>query len=148
MDPQQFAPLPDATAAPWRRYGQWQRMLFPKLVGIVVEDLRTDYCRMRMPYRPELDQPHGVVHGGAIATLLDSVVVPAIGAAYDLDQRFATVSMNVDFLGAVVGEDVIAEGCVVQRGRSIAFCRAEAATPDGRLVATASLVYRIMGPRG
>jgi uncharacterized protein (TIGR00369 family) len=148
VDPEGFAPLPEATAAVWGRFGQWQRTFFPKLVGVVVEEVRTDYCRMRLPYRPELDQPHGLVHGGAIATLLDSVVVPAIGSAYDLDARFSTVSMHVDFLGAVKGEDVVAVGWVVQRGRTIVFCRAEAGTDGGRQVASASLVYRVSPPGG
>ncbi len=148
MDAERFPPLPEPVAAAWARFGDWgDRMYFPKLVGLVVDEVRTDFCRMRLPYRPELEQPHGAVHGGAIATLLDSVVVPAVGAAYGPDWRYATVSMHVDFLGAVAGEDLVADGWVEQRGRSIVFCRAEAATAAGRRVANASLVYKVSPPR-
>src|SRR5690606_4322160 len=84
------------------------------------------------PYRPELDQPHGVVHGGAIATLIDTVVVPAVGAAYEPGWEYATVTMDVQYLAAVVREDAVAEGWVAQRGRSLVFCRADVTTARGR----------------
>ena len=78
-----FEPLPDDVLDRWSTFGRWtDRTYFPSLVGLQMEELRLDYCRMRLPHRPELDQPHGVVHGGALATLIDTVVVPAIGSAY------------------------------------------------------------------
>ena len=74
------------------------RVFFPTLLGLVVEEVRVDYCRMRLPFRPELEQPAGLVHGGAIASLLDSVVVPAVGSAYGADARYSTVDMHVQFI--------------------------------------------------
>jgi uncharacterized protein (TIGR00369 family) len=140
-----FAPLPDETLAQWASFGTWDdRVYFPKVVGLVVEELRTDYARMRLPYRPELNQPAGVVHGGAIATLIDTVVVPAIGTGYDVRPRMLTVSMNVQYLGAVVEEDAIGEGWIEQRGRSMVFCRAEVrGGSSGKLCANATLVYKV-----
>ena len=75
-----YLPLPPEREALWSGYGQWDELYFPKLVGLEIEEIRTDYCRMRLPWRPELMQPAGAVHGGAIATLVDSVLVPAIGS--------------------------------------------------------------------
>ena len=77
----QFEPLPAEAAERWAGYGAWDEVYFPRLVGLVVEELRSDYCRMRLPWRTEITQPAGVAHGGAIAALVDSVVVPAIGSA-------------------------------------------------------------------
>ena len=136
-------PLPDEVLARWENFGRWpDRVLFPSLVGLQIEEMRTDYCRMRLPYRPELEQPFGVVHGGALATLADTVVVPAIGAAYGPDVQYVTVSMTINYLGAVVQSDAVAEGWVTRRGRTMAFCRAEA-TAGGKPVFEASLVYAI-----
>lgn len=141
MRADRFEPVPDDIRDLWDRFGRWEdRTYFPSLVGLRVEEVRYDYCRMRLPYRPELDQPHGLVHGGALATLIDSVVVPAIGSRLEPDVGYATVSMDINYLGAVRGADTVAEGWVTRRGRSMTFCRAEA-TSEGRLVAEASLVY-------
>jgi acyl-coenzyme A thioesterase PaaI-like protein len=43
----------------WARFPKgWDRILFPTLVGLELEEVRTDYARMRLPYRPELDRTH------------------------------------------------------------------------------------------
>jgi uncharacterized protein (TIGR00369 family) len=144
MHADRFAPLPAEKAAIWQKFGAWDQIYFPTLIGLQVEELRTDYARMRLPYRPELNQPAGVVHGGAIATLIDTVVVPTIGSYYDSMPRMLTVSMNVQYLGAIVEEDAIGEGWVEQRGRSIVFCRAEVhGATSGRTCASATLVYKV-----
>jgi uncharacterized protein (TIGR00369 family) len=144
MHADRFAPLPPEKLEWWSGFVAGDSVVFPTFVGLVVEELRTDYARMRLPYRPELNQPAGVMHGGAIATLLDTVVVPAIGTAYDDRQRMLTVSMNVQYLGALVEEDAIGEGWVEQRGRSIVFCRAEVTgASSGRVCANATLVYKV-----
>ena len=143
MRAEDFEPLSPEVAQRWAKFGQWEdRVLFPSIVGLRVDELREDYCRMRLPYRPELNQPFGVVHGGAIATLIDSVVVPAIGAAYGPDIQYVTVNMNINYTGAVVETDAVAEGWVTRRGRSTVFCRAEVFAGE-RLAAEASLVYAI-----
>ena len=147
MHADRFAPLPADVAARWRRFPHWDRTYFPNLVGLQVEELRTDYCRMRLPYRPELEQPAGVVHGGAIATLIDTVVVPAVGAAYDPDWVYVTLTMDIQYQGAVVREDAVAEGWVTQRGRAIVFCRAEVTTESGRQAAAGTLTYKVGPPR-
>lgn len=142
-----FEPLPAHRAATWGGFGAWQEEHFASLVGLEVEEIRSDYARMRLPFRSQLNQPAGVVHGGAIATLIDTVVVPAIGAGYDEQPRMVTVGMNIRYLGALVGEDAVAEGWVEQRGRSIVFCRAEVRTPAGAVVADGTLVYKVGAPR-
>lgn len=132
------------------RYGQSRdgTVYFPTLVGLIVEDVRADYCRMRLPWRTEISQPFGVAHGGAIATLIDSVIVPAIGSGYDEPVGFATIDFTVQLIGALRDDDAIAEGWVSQRGRSIAFCEAEVvAATSGELIARGLLTYRIQGAR-
>ena len=110
------------------------------------EEVRVDYCRMSLPHRPEIEQPAGLVHGGAIASLLDAVMVPAVGAAYGREARFSTVDMHVQFIGAVKQQDIVAEGWVVRRGRSVVFCESEVLNAvTGRLVAKSVLTYNVSG---
>ena len=136
-------PLTPERAERWSRFPDGDAVIFPTFIGLQVEEIRADYARMRLPYRPEFQQPAGVVHGGALATLIDTVVVPAVGSAYDMPVAMLTLSMTLNFVGAVVGEDAVAEGWIERRGRATVFCRAEARTPGRGLVATASLVYTV-----
>lgn len=133
----------------WSRFGRWERPYFFTHVGIVVEEVRLDYCRMRLPFRPELEQPMGVVHGGAIATLLDVVVVPAIGSAYESSVGYSTVTLDIQYLSALAGEDAGAEGWVVKRGRTVVFCESEVVgLTTGKKIARANMTYHVSQPRG
>lgn len=144
-----YQPLPADRAARWARFGHWEDALFPNVVGLELEEVRVDYSRMRLPYRPELRQPAGMVHGGAIATLIDTVVVPAIGAAYPELPVMLTIDMQIRYLGAAREADLVAEGWVVKRGRSVVFSQAEVTSgPDGALVAEGWLTYRVIVPDG
>ena len=142
-------PLPAERRALWNRFGPGDGdapPYFPGFVGLRVEEVRVDYARMRLPHRRELDQAQGIVHGGATATLVDTVVVPAIGSVYEQPRPLLTIGMSVQFLAAIRGEDAIAEGWVEKRGRSTCFCRVEIRSASGTLVATASVVYKIGRP--
>jgi len=145
-DPQSFDPLPAPTAQLWSRFGKWDEVYFPSFLGLELEEARVDYARMRLRYRPEHNQPAGVVHGGALATLIDTVVVPAVGSAYDAVPVMLTLSMNIQYLGAVRGEDAVAHGWVVRRGRRIVFCEVAVLTAGGEPAASGSLVYSVRPP--
>jgi uncharacterized protein (TIGR00369 family) len=147
----QHAPLPPHRTERWGRFGQAEGdggEYFINIVGIEVEEIRTDYCRMRLPWRRQITQPAGVAHGGALATLLDAVVVPAIGSGYDEPMGFSTVDLHIQYLNALVGEDAVAEGWIVQRGRSMVFCEAEiTGASSGKRIARSVLTYKLLGAR-
>jgi uncharacterized protein (TIGR00369 family) len=138
-----FPPLPAERAALWSTFGRWPTVYFPRLVGIDLEEVRTDYARMRLPFRPELNQPAGVVHGGAIATLIDTAVVPAVGSAYEEPRALFTIQMQVEYLDPIVEADAVAEAWIEKRGRSTVFCRVEVRTPAGTLAAIGTLIYKV-----
>ena len=143
---EQSAALAPEVEARWRKFATSDRIFYPALLGMVVEEVRVDYCRMSLPHRPEIEQPAGLVHGGAIASLLDAVMVPAVGAAYGREARFSTVDMHVQFIGAVKQQDIVAEGWVVRRGRSVVFCESEVLNAvTGGLVAKSVLTYNVSG---
>jgi uncharacterized protein (TIGR00369 family) len=140
---EQYEPLPPERTARWMKFAKWETVYFPQFLGFEVEEVRTDYARMRVPFRPEFNQPAGVMHGGVIMSLIDTVVVPVIGSAYDEPREIFTIDLSTRFIAPIVSEDAVAEGWVVKRGRSIIFLEAEVRTPSGVLAATGSLVYKV-----
>jgi len=140
----QYEPLPEDAAARWAKFGKSEAVFYPMLLGLDVEETRIDYCRMRMPFKAELLHPGGIVHGGAIASLMDAVLVPAVGSVLGPDDRFSTVDLHVQYIGAVKDEDVVAEGWVTKRGRRVVFCESEAVgASSGRLIAKSVLTYNV-----
>ena len=141
----QHAPLPAGRAERWARFGRWEERYFPTVVGLEVDEVRLGYARLRLPFRPELRQPAGAVHGGAIATMIDTVCVPAIGGGYDRMPGLATIDMQIRYLGAARDTDLVAEGWVVKRGRSIVFCQAEVRSePGDELIAEGWSTFRVV----
>lgn len=143
---EQFSALAEHRAERWTKFGRWDTPYFPKFLGLDLEEVRLDYARMRLPYRPEFLQPAGVWHGGAIASLIDTVVVPAVGSGYDEMRAMFTIDLQLRYLSPIpAGADAVAEGWVTRRGRSTLFCDAEVFVGEvgGELAATATLVYKV-----
>src|SRR5436305_821779 len=97
-----------------------------------------------MPFDPSLATLGDVVHGGAIASLIDTAgVTAAWGDESPADGLGgATVSMSVDYVAAARATDVVARARVVRRGRSLCFVTVEALDDDGRIVATGQVCHR------
>ena len=72
---EQFPPLAPERYARWSQFGKWDIVWFPKFLGIEL-------------------QPAGVVHGGVIASLVDTVVVPVVGSGYDSGALAATATLT------------------------------------------------------
>src|SRR5215210_5026141 len=106
-------------------------------LGIEVVSLEPDVARLRLPFRPELATMGDVVHGGAIAALLDTASMAAAWSDDEVPESVAgaTVSLHVDYVAAARGVDLVAEARAVRRGRSLCFCEVEAAAPDGTVIA-------------
>jgi uncharacterized protein (TIGR00369 family) len=114
------------------------------LLGIELVDVETDRARLRLPFRPELATMGDVVHGGAIAALLDTAAMSAAWSDEGVPEAFAgaTVSMSVDYVAAARGVDLLATATAVRRGRSLCFCEVTVTGPDGGVIAKGLAVHR------
>jgi uncharacterized protein (TIGR00369 family) len=107
---------------------------FVTLVGLSVEEYGPGTVLCRLPYRPEIDNSMGSVHGGAIAALIDHTLSLAVYPLVEPGVWVAT--SNMQYLHPVRAGDCFAEGTVVSLGTRQAVVRVEV-TNDGRTVATA-----------
>ncbi len=137
------AVLDPARTEQWNRFLSPDRVFLPTHLGLVLEEVRVGYARLRLPMRPEICQVAGLIHGGALAALIDTSAVPAVGTFYDQQPDMITVSMTVDYCGAVKGQDALAEAWVRSGGNSLAFVQAEVRAEDGSLAVAASLVFKV-----
>ncbi len=102
--------------------------------------------RLRLPFAERLTNDGVVYHGGVVASLVDTAGASSVFAGHDFDKgaRAATVSMTVNYTGAARSSDLVADATCVRRGRDLSFAEIRVSDGDGRLVATGSLVYRIV----
>ncbi len=91
--------------------------------------------------------PIGMVHGGLVCTLLDTVVGCAVHSSLPARVGYTSIELKVNYLRPVhAGRGaLLARGWVVKPGRRVAFAEGEVHDADGKLVATASGSCLIMG---
>jgi uncharacterized protein (TIGR00369 family) len=104
-------------------------------LGLVV----TDFSRpsgvvwMTLPYSERLvgNPDDGVLHGGAITTLMDAACGMAVMVRLGAGAPIATLDLRIDYLKpAVAGRDVVAHTECFKITRHIAFVRGLAHTGD------------------
>jgi len=98
-----------------------------------------------MPFRLNLlneGGPQAPIHGGAIASLIDTAALTALLTAPDL-QRTATIALTINYVNAGVHSDLIASARLRKRGRRIASLSVEVADEAGQLIADALVTFRI-----
>ena len=111
----------------------------------------TDLAEGRVVFEGEptlaVYNPIGSVHGGWIATLLDSACGCAVHSMLKPSQAYTTLELKTVFHKALKADvPVRAVGTIVQMGRRAAFSQAELRGMDGTLYATATSTCLVMAP--
>lgn len=90
--------------------------------------------------------PIGLVHGGLVCTLLDSVTGCAVQSTLPAGVGYTSIEIKVSYLRPVHGHtgELRAHGWVTKPGRRVAFAEGDVRGSDGKVVATASSTCLIM----
>lgn len=111
------------------------------LLGLSLLSLEKGHVVFSMRVRPRHKQIHGVVHGGVLATVADTVAAIAAYTTVPRDTEIATVEMKINFLEAVPGGKIKAEGRVLRTGRNFIVAECDIFNEKGTLVAKALLTF-------
>jgi uncharacterized protein (TIGR00369 family) len=117
------------------------RVPFARLLGISLGEFRRGEATLHMDARPELMQNNGIMHGGAIASLLDTATAFAILTLLDPDQTTATVDLTIHYLRPILHGKVTAHARVLRSGRRLATITVDVTNDVDELAATAITTY-------
>ena len=106
----------------------------------MLEELGADECLLALPYRTELTNGSGTVHGGVLATLADTAVAFALSTNFDGKMGFATADLTIHFL-ARARSDVRARARILKKGRRVNVGDVEITDAAGRPVARALATF-------
>ena len=91
--------------------------------------------------------PIGIVHGGLVCTLLDSVCGCAVHTTLPAGVGYTSIELKVSYLRPIRTGDVLtAKGWVVKPGSRISFAEGEVRNQEDKVVATASSSLLIIKP--
>ncbi|HKE49656.1 MAG TPA: PaaI family thioesterase [Rhodanobacteraceae bacterium] len=108
---------------------------YPKLIGLTIASLSFDRCRIELTLRDDHMQPFGIVHGGVIATLIDTATFWAAFLRLPEDAGLVNVDLKLNYLKAVARGHLRAEGECLRFGRQISYTVASVYNEDNELIA-------------
>jgi uncharacterized protein (TIGR00369 family) len=118
---------------------------FNRLLGIKGESLSPGRAVVLLPVRQEHvgDPRRPALHGGVIASLIDTAAGAAAWSALQVGESCSTVDLMVDFLepGRLAGP-LRAEAELVRKGNRVCHVRVRV-TQDDRLVAEGRAIFNI-----
>jgi len=117
---------------------------FDALIGTEWIDDDPEQARARVPVRDELRQPVGLMHGGVMSTLIESICSRATALAV-LDDGMAAMgqSISVSFMRPITEGHAEVKAQARHRGRTTWVWDAEVVNADGQLCALAQMTIAV-----
>jgi len=114
---------------------------FPSMLGLELVDLKYGEATLKLKMRRELEQPYGILHGGATATLIDTAMAFACVTCLADGEKTTTIDLTVHYLRPHNEGEVFCTAKVLRAGRRIMTVSAEVVNEKGKLIATAISSY-------
>ena len=138
---------PDYEAKVRNSFGRQTAM---ETLGAVMGKVEPGEVEIEMPYRADLTQQHGFIHGGIVTAIVDSACGYAAFSLSAPDTAVLTIEYKVNFVAPAKGQRLLARGEVVRSGATISVCKGDVLAYDGgeeKLVATMLTTLMLMPNR-
>ena len=114
-------------------------------LGMQLAEMDRDRAVLTLPFQQEIITIGTIVHGGAIASLIDAAAMVAAwsGAEATASTRGTTVALTVNYLTAAQSEDIQATARVLRRGHSLVYLDVEVTGATRTLVAKGLVTYKL-----
>lgn len=124
-----------------------ETMPFSRHLGMEFVEGGEGYAKIRLHYKDENSTWGQALHGGAIASLIDTTGAMAAWTTAEIatPKYFgSTVGVTVNYLSGAIGEDIFAEGRILKRGKEIIYTDVRVTNGAGKLLAQGNVTYRIV----
>jgi acyl-CoA thioesterase len=127
-------------------------LAFFKLIGLRVVDLGPGYSKTQIAYRNDLCQPAGILHGGMVATLVDTGIAHAL-LLTDAFRRIAdeggsmvSVDLRIKYFRPVSEGIITCVSTIPRLGRHIIHGESIVTNEAGKEVARGDSIYMLIAP--
>lgn len=114
-------------------------------LGMQLTEIQPGVATLTLPFTDSLVTIGAIVHGGAIASLIDTAAMVAAwsDAEVPAKARGTTVNLSVAYLAAAEKEDLQAIARVLRRGRNLVYLDVEVRSASGSAVAKGLVTYKL-----
>lgn len=115
----------------------YERIPYYSTLGLELVDIGNGRATFELIVRKDLTQ-NGMVHGGVIASLIDSSCACAAISLIYPKGYITTIDLQVEFLKPVPEGRLLAKAKCIKGGKNIFFCKAKVWNEKSELVSTGS----------
>ena len=105
------------------------------LLSMEIKDLQWGTCLLELKLGEKHLQPFGMVHGGAIASVVDAAAFWAVFPQVEKGMGLTTVEMKLNYLAPAQKGKLVAQGRCIKMGRTLALGETYVRNGEGVLVA-------------
>jgi uncharacterized protein (TIGR00369 family) len=124
-----------------RLHEAFARVHYARLLGLEFVGAERGTATCALEVREELTRMGGILHGGALASLVDTASAFATLTVLESGAQTVTVDLTLHFLRPVSQGRIEARARVLRAGRRVVTVSIEATNADGKPVATALTTY-------
>ncbi|MFX1378523.1 MAG: PaaI family thioesterase [Promethearchaeota archaeon] len=115
----------------------YDKIPFYSTLGFELQEIANGRAHFEIEIRKELTQ-NGMIHGGVLASLIDSTCACAALSLILPDGYVTTIDLQVEFLKPVSKGRLKAKAKCLKSGKNIFFCKAKIWNEIGDLISTGS----------
>lgn len=108
---------------------------YPSHMAMRLAAIDIDSAQIVLDAGPCHLQPFGIVHGGVLATLIDTATFWAVFMRIPEDAGLVNIDLKLNYLRPVTGGRLTADGRAIRSGKSISYAEARVLDADGELLA-------------
>jgi uncharacterized protein (TIGR00369 family) len=121
---------------------------FPRHMAMELDHIELDEANVVINLADYHLQPFGIVHGGVIATIIDTVTFWAAFLRIPEKDGLVNVDLKLNYLQSVTDGRLIAKGTCMRPGNSISYSEAKVFDENERLVAHGTSTLMVQPGKG
>lgn len=121
---------------------------YPKHMAMVLGDIEIDSAIIALELADCHLQPFGIVHGGVIATLIDTATFWSAFYRLPEDAGLVNVDLKLNYLQPAIEGRLIARGSCMRPGRSICYSEATVFDENENLIAHGTSTLMVLPGKG
>ena len=114
---------------------------YAHFLGLELGEIRNGEATIHLKVRNELKQNQGVVHGGAVASLIDTASAFAVATGLEPGERVTTTDLTIHYLRPITEGEMRASARIVRAGRRLFVVSVDVCSDNEVLLATAVTGY-------
>jgi uncharacterized protein (TIGR00369 family) len=121
---------------------------FPRHLRMKLVSISFDQAAVRLETGQCHLQPFGIVHGGVMATLIDTATFWSVFLRLPEDAGLVNIDLKLNYLKSIASGVMTAEGRCIRAGRSINYAEASIKDSQGNLIAHGTSTLMVLPGKG